>query len=148
MFCPKCGAQVADDARFCPVCGAGLTPVQPAETPVQSAAEPVYTEAAPVYDDAAKTGAAKSAMIMAIVALALSELGIPGIILSAIAGKKVKAYQAQYGELTGMAKVANILSKIALPVSIVMTVFWVVYMIVGIIAASGAIAYSSRYRYY
>lgn len=30
MFCPKCGAQIPDNARFCGECGATVTPVAPA----------------------------------------------------------------------------------------------------------------------
>ena len=66
-------------------------------TPVQPAADPVYTYTeAPVQESPAKTADAKGAMIMSIIALVLSEFGLPGIILSAIASNKVKAYKAKY----------------------------------------------------
>ena len=139
MFCSKCGAQVPDGAAFCPVCGEVLN--APKEAPVET---PVAQETVSV-DEAAKTSAAKSVMIIGIVAIALSELGLPGIILAAIANKKVAAYEAQYGPCTGMAKVGRILAKVALPVSIVMTVVWVIYTIV--IAAYAGLA-SSIGRYY
>jgi uncharacterized membrane protein len=32
-YCPQCGAQVAEFARFCNKCGTSLLPTQPAETP-------------------------------------------------------------------------------------------------------------------
>jgi hypothetical protein len=69
----------------------------------------------------------------------LSELGIPGIILCAIAKGKVKAWEQKYGPATGMAKAAKIISTIGLVFSILMTVFWALYIIViiGVIASSG-----------
>ena len=77
---------------------------------------------------------AKSAMTTSIVGLVLSELGIPGWIVSAIARKKVKA-ATEAGVAGGKLKTANILSKIGLPVSIVMTIFWVIYVIIMVVAA-------------
>ena len=82
---------------------------------------------------------AKGAMTTSIVGLVLSELGIPGWIVSAIAKKKVKA-ATEAGVTGGKLKTANILSKIGLPVSIVMTIFWVIYVI-AMIAVAGASAY-------
>ena len=46
-------------------------------------------------------------------------------------------YQMLY-RTPGKAKVGNILAKIALPVSIIMMVFWVIYFIVAIVAGIGA----------
>jgi hypothetical protein len=51
MFCPKCGANLDDNARFCTTCGCAIE--APAETPVEAPAEvaanPVFnTPAAPV----------------------------------------------------------------------------------------------------
>lgn len=77
----------------------------------------------------------KNAMIMGIVGLALSSLGIPGLIVSIIARKKCKA-AAEAGAAGAQLKVGNILSKIGLPVSIVMIVFWLLYIV--IIAAAAA----------
>lgn len=44
MFCTKCGAQVADNAKFCTGCGATLAPVEP----VAPVAEPTPAPVAPV----------------------------------------------------------------------------------------------------
>lgn len=52
MFCPKCGTQMPDDARFCPNCQAPMAaaqqpqpaPVQPQPTPVQPRPAPVATK--------------------------------------------------------------------------------------------------------
>ena len=69
-----------------------------------------------------------------IVALAFSASPILGLIFAFVANGKVKAFKSAHGGLMGTAKVGNILTKIALPVSIVMHIFWVLY-IVAIVAA-------------
>ena len=48
MFCPACGRQLSDDARFCPGCGSPVAPASPETTPGPPAAGgPVRPEAAP-----------------------------------------------------------------------------------------------------
>lgn len=78
-------------------------------------------------------------MILSIVALALAELGLPGLIVAIVARKKLKQFVNDGGQLVGMAKVANILSRIALILGIVMTVFWAIYIVVIAIAAAAGI---------
>ena len=78
---------------------------------------------------------AKTVMILGIVALALAELGLPGLILAIIAKNKAKQWSAAYGPFTGMAKVGNILARVALPLSIVMMVVWAIYCIAIVAAA-------------
>ena len=53
MFCPKCGAENPDGAKFCVKCGAGL--------PVVQKAEPVVAESGTVVEDAAASPDAASA---------------------------------------------------------------------------------------
>lgn len=140
MFCPYCGAQLEDGTKFCPTCGKALAqeaaPVEAAPVAPVAPEVPVAPVVAPV-DEAKKTADARSAMILAIIGVALSETAIGGIILSSIAKKKVKAYQAEYGEINGMAKVAKILSTVGLILSIVMGAY---YMIAGIVACVGCAA--------
>jgi hypothetical protein len=79
-------------------------------------------------------------LVLGILAVALAELGIPGIILGAIGRSKGKKFVQAGGTLTGAAKVGYILSLVGLILGIVMTVFWVIYLIVIIAAgASGAL---------
>ncbi|MCR4824567.1 MAG: zinc ribbon domain-containing protein [Bacteroidales bacterium] len=55
-YCPNCGAQLSDDARFCGNCGTSLEPVQPVGNPPQQpAAQPApnYAQPAPGYSQPA-----------------------------------------------------------------------------------------------
>ena len=84
-------------------------------------------------------GKANQAMIFGIIALALSEMGLPGIILSIIAKGKVNALSAiqlfftgsrmtaRYNAASRKARLGRIFSKIALPLSIGMTIFYAFY---------------------
>lgn len=98
---------------------------------------------APRAEDSSKSDEGRTAMILAIIGAVLSELGLPGIILCAIAKGKVKAWEEKYGPATGMAKAAKIISTIGLVFSIIMTVFWIIYFvaIIGFVGAakSGAL---------
>ena len=80
-----------------------------------------------------------------ILGLAFAGSSILGIIFSAIGMKKAKAYVEQFGELTGKAKIGRILAKVGLIVSIIMTVFWVLYFA---LIAFGVVELSNNYSSY
>ena len=126
--CPNCNKMIPIDAGFCPNCGAVLN-AQEETTEVDI---PSYRQSSAVNQEE-KQGKAKVLMIFGIIALVLSDLGIPGLIFSIIARGKAKNYKADYDEYEGMAKVGNILSKIALPFSIVFTVFWAIRLTLSFI---------------
>jgi len=85
-----------------------------------------------------KNGYATRALVFGILALALCEGVIPGIIFGILSQKQAKAFtDANNGVLCGKAKVGRILGKVGLILSIVSAVCYV------IIAVSGAAAYSS-----
>ena len=85
---------------------------------------------------------AGSILAWGIVALALCSCPVAGLILAIIARNKAKAHAAYYGAPVGKAKVGTIFTRIAFPISIVMQVFWVIYIfvIVFIFANRGEIA--------
>ncbi len=85
---------------------------------------------------------AGSILAWGIVALALCSCPVAGLILAIIARNKAKAHAAYYGAPVGKAKVGTIFTRIAFPISIVMQVFWVIYIfvIVFIVANRGEIA--------
>lgn len=77
---------------------------------------------------------AGSVLAWGIVALALCSCPVAGLILAIIARNKAKAHAAYYGAPVGKAKVGTIFTRIAFPISIVMQVFWVIYIIVLVVA--------------
>ena len=114
-YCQKCGQYVDDSVAYCPNCGEANA----------NYVAPYYAEPAPEPKNGLN--------VMAIVGMALSELGIPGIIVSSIAKKR-----ADSGEYrTPLAPLA----KAGLIVSIVFTVFWAIYFIAVIAMAGAALKY-------
>lgn len=160
MFCPNCGNKIGEGALFCASCGtkveAPAAPVQPAYEAVQQPAyeavqqpayeavqQPAYqipqqpVQVAPVVNNANDpelNSLATNTMIFGIIGLALSELGIPGIILSSIAMNKAAEFESKAGSLYGKAKVGRRLAKPGKIVGIIMTIFWAIYTLVLIFA--------------
>ena len=116
------------------------------EAPVQ---QPVYQQ--PTVDPALN-GMSKSILIWGIIGLAFSctfYLSLLGIIFSAIGKGKVKSFLAAGGQLSGKAKVGSILAKVGLILGIVLTVLFVIWLFVIVIAAvKGSGANYSSYRFY
>ncbi len=119
MYCKNCGLTAPEGAVFCANCGAAI--------PAQETPEATVITDSPRNSELA-TAAGRKAMIWGIIALVLSEWGIVGLIISIIAKKHVKGYIAEFGPCTGKAKVGQILSTVALIVSIVMTCVWAIYI--------------------
>ncbi len=68
-------------------------------------------------------------LTLGIVALATCGIGIPGIVLGALARKNGRLYVAAHGATTGQVKAGSIMGMVGLISGIVMTVFWVIYII-------------------
>ena len=64
--------------------------------------------------------------VLGIVSIVLSTQGVLGLILSLITRSKIINHEKEYGELVGKGKIGKTLATIALPVSIVFTVGWVI----------------------
>ena len=140
MICSNCGATIPDGSTFCTNCGTAVAQAAPAAAP---APQPVYA-AQPA--STIKTVTATTVMVWGILGLAFSESGLLGLIFSIIGRKKAKTFLLENGQLFGQAKVGGILSKVGLIVSIIMMVFWVIYIaVVGIFV--GTVASNATYYY-
>ena len=155
MFCPNCGAEVSDNAAFCTNCGTKLekAPEEIKAAPIYDAAEvpvaPTPTEAmlnadyntpAPVAPVEPAADNSTAILTLGIIATAVSEFGIPGIIVGAIGRKKAKKFIDDNVMIFGKAKVGSILANVGIIVGIVMTVFWALY-ILGVGALVGSQLY-------
>jgi hypothetical protein len=87
MYCPKCGAQIADDSRFCPQCG-NSTVAQTPQAPQAPPQQPAYQQPQPVYQQPAyqehTSGMAVAALVTGIVGFFLSPLSVLAIIFGAV----------------------------------------------------------------
>ena len=153
-FCGQCGAKVAEPAApQQPTYEAPQSAPQPAyeaPQPAYEAPQPAYEAPQPAYsapqtsytvpqpapvvaparpqEDPELNELAKSTMIMGIIGLALSELGLPGLIISNIAMNKAAEFESKAGGLFGKAKVGRRLAKPGKIVGLIMTIFWAVYI--------------------
>ncbi len=151
MFCNHCGANVPEGSAFCQNCGAPVAsvPAQPDPYRVTPAVNPNAKTV-----DPREREASKSVLTFGIIALAFScswILSFVGIIFAFIARSKVKAYESEFGPATGKTKVGKIFSIVSIPLSIVMTVFFVLYILFIVGMITFVITQSSKsgsyYRY-
>ena len=167
MVCKKCGHEIAPDSKFCGVCGAvneDAVPEnisqeysEPAGRPIGTPDQGPYAQpyvppipmseqsqyAQNVVADPEERALAKSCLVFGILGIAFGcsfYLSILGIIFGAIAKSKTKQYMASY-PLVGKAKVGRILGNIGFIFGIILTVFFVIWLIVIIAAASSGKIY-------
>lgn len=78
-------------------------------------------------------------LVFGIVSLATSSTVIVGIIFGILAMNKAKAYFAAGGEASGKVKTGKILGTVGLILSIVMVIFWIIYIaaIATVVSAYG-----------
>lgn len=83
-----------------------------------------------------KAESSKKALIFGILAIALSETVILGVVFGFIARKQAKAYAAaNNGAIDGKAKVGNILGLVGIILGFVSIIYWI---IIGAGACAGA----------
>jgi len=141
MNCQNCGANV-DGKAFCPQCGAQ----------VQAPAQPSYNYNGGYNQPAAPQGNPTNVLVFGILGLALSGMGIVGLIFSIIGLKKANNYIATYGNISNQVRIGRRLAIAGMIVSIIMTVIWVLYIVIIVVAVAGsggsnssAIRYSYNY---
>mgnify|MGYP000225882758 CR=1 FL=1 len=148
MFCTNCGASIQDGTNVCPVCGAPVQGAQPQSNQQPQFEQPQFNQPQfnqPYYQQPAVPSSVtpSSVLTWGIVGLAFSctfFLSFLGIIFSAVGTKKAKKLVEESGQqLSGKAKVGNILAKVGLPLGIVLTIFFIIWVIVIVAAISSAI---------
>ena len=142
MFCNNCGANIPDGSAFCQNCGAPVASVSSAPDPYR--VTPAVGPYAKTVDPRERE-TAKSVLTFGIIALAFTcswFLSFVGIIFAFIAFSKARAYERNFGPASGKAKVGKIFSIVSIPLSIVMTIWFVTY--IGLIV----FAFSNIYKSY
>lgn len=170
MICPYCGAELKDDAVFCHKCGKGVEPAIPetSETPETNNARveiPLMREEPKTGTSVMQATEARKTLTTGVVSLAFAfvasnalsyvmELDMVAVIiallmsiLSIIAGfvckKNVRNYQANYGPVTGMAKVGKILGIVGLVYGFVSLANSILVLIAGIMLMSQGLTLQS-----
>lgn len=147
MYCKNCGAEIADGAIFCPNCG------QAVQSEPQNFETPVYEPQQAVYGNPVEQKNLPNVLMWGILGLVFADtffLSFLGIIFSAIAMSKAKLYTEMTGQpLSKGGKVGGILAKIGLILGIVLTVFFVIWLISLIVLFSRISSNGFGYgRYY
>ena len=122
MYCRNCGKEISDYTQFCTYCGANKN----------QGTQSGYS-AAPTMSPEVKS-VSVAALIWGIVAVVVCQLPL-GFIFGIIGQRKARE-AAEMGIENGMVKAGRIMSKIGLIVGIVLTAFWILYIlfIVGMLA--------------
>ncbi len=136
MNCQNCGANV-DGKAFCPQCGAQ----------VQAPAQPSYNYNTGYNQPAAPQGNPTNVLVFGIIGLALSTMGIVGLIFSIIALKKANNYIATYGNISNQVRIGRRLAIAGLVVSIICTIIYVLIFVAAIVAGTSSGNSSIRYSY-
>lgn len=136
MNCQNCGANV-DGKAFCPQCGAQ----------VQAPAQPSYNYNTGYNQPVAPQGNPTNVLVFGIIGLALSTMGIVGLIFSIIALKKANNYIATYGDIANQVRIGRRLAIAGLIVSIIFTIIYVLIFVAAIVAGTSSGNSSIRYSY-
>ena len=107
-FCESCGAKLREGAAFCPNCGQSTQATAPVN-PAPSAGEDLET------------------FIKGVLSIVLCELGIPGIVLGALAKRSAAKWLSFGRPLNWKIKVGRILGRFGFILGILATVLWIFY---------------------
>ena len=128
MYCKNCGAQVEQNDKFCPACGSAQDVAEAVVTPEVL----LSPEAVEKQEEEASRLLKKS--ITGAIFSGTGLLSLVGWIISAKVRRRVRAYKADYNELTGRALAANIISGIGLGFGIFFTLYMILMILVAILA--------------
>lgn len=147
MYCRNCGVSLQGNEIYCPNCSCKLVDSEPAS---QTYYQPQPVRNNFVQQSEAQASLANSILVWGILAVAFAELGLLGVIFACVANSKLNNYIQLYGAPTGKARVGKYLARGALIGGIVMTVFWILYILFWVVYVIGiaALLDTSSYYYY
>ncbi len=153
MFCPACGKEVPDVAKFCPICGmkfAAPAPVEAAPAPVEVAPAPVEAAPAPVEVAPAPVEAAP-APVEAAPAPAYEPVQqtIPQYQQPAYAPVAEAAAPAPAAAKAGFGDILKKNAKLLIIIGAALVVLGLVIVVIAALGGSGAYEhYDTTYTYY
>ena len=110
MICQNCGMNV-DGNACCPRCG----------VPISNPVKYDYNHNRPMV----RQGNPTNVLVFGILGLALSGLGIVGLIFSILGFRKANAYIAAYGNISTQVQIARGLAIVGMVVGLIATFLWV-----------------------
>ena len=114
---------------------------------MQAPAQPSYNYNTGYNQPAAPQGNPTNVLVFGIIGLALSTMGIVGLIFSIIALKKANNYIATYGDIANQVRIGRRLAIAGLVVSIIFTIIYVLIFVAAIVAGTSSGNSSIRYSY-
>jgi hypothetical protein len=114
MFCPKCGAEIADGSRFCPKCGSAIQAAVVPQAPMPQAPMPQ------VAGTTRTSGMAIASLVLGIISIIINPLSILAIIFGGVAMGQMGKDPTLGGKGLAIA---------GLVIGIVMFVLWIVALI-------------------
>ena len=143
MYCKYCGNELPQSANFCSACGKINEDAKHTAEEQKTSEyfeEPVEVQLDDIFD-AERRSLGNSILKFSILGLSFAcsfFLSLLGLIFTCVSRSKLRAYIAKFGETSGPATVGKHLGIAALIVSIVMMVFFALYILILIATLAAA----------
>ncbi len=138
MFCTHCGSPLTEGAKFCAACGAPISVAQP-----QPTREPTPTPPPAPAPLPAGTPTPTNVLVWGILGLTFActmVFSLLGIIFSCVARGKARKYTESGALYSTQVKVGRNLAKGGLIAGIILSVFFVLYILILVLVVMAATA--------